>query len=284
MRNDGKISRRVFLKKGFWAFLISRFSSFNLLSIFPEKRIIIPRNFWKRLYASFFGMMEVPLLTEFMKIREEKGEKYAFEKLEEMAKNGEWSTRVVPVKEAIRNDVKILPIEEIREIVKRSKVRGIGECWCRTNFKNCNKSTKTCIALSFAEDRIDLMDRKFSSKVSEEEIDKLLDRAEEEGLVHQLICAGDKDVFYVICNCCPCCCVGLQAFIKYGKHLVQKSDFVAETDTELCIGCGRCLERCYFSARERDGKIVRTIKNKCFGCGLCAGKCPVSAIKLVRVK
>ena len=284
MKSDNKISRRNFLKKGFWTFLISQVSSLNLFSIFLDKKIFIPKNFWKRLYASFFGLMEVPILTEFMKIRKEKGEKYAFDKLEEMAKNGKWGTRVVPIRESIKNNVKILPTEEIRSIVKSSKVKAIGECWCRTNFKNCNRPTNTCIALSFAEDRTDLINRGFSSKVSEEEIDKLLDMAEKEGLVHQLICAGDKDVFYVICNCCPCCCVGLQAFIKYGKNVVQKSDFIAETNSKLCVGCGICLERCYFSTREKVGNKVKTIKDKCFGCGLCATKCPNSAIKLVRVK
>lgn len=279
---DSKISRRNFFKKSIFTIIATKISLLNFFTIFPGRQIIIPKNWWKRLYASLFGVMEIPILQEFMKIRKEKGEKYAFDKLENMAKEAQWGTKVVPISESIKSNIKVLPSEEIREIVRRSKVKMKGECWCRTNFKNCNKPTNTCLLLSFAEDRTDLVNRGFSSQISEKEIDELLNAAEEAGLVHQLIYAGDKDIFYVICNCCPCCCVGLQALIKYGKNIVERSDFVAKTDKNSCVGCGICFTRCYFEARKQLKNKTDTIKDKCFGCGLCSTKCPANAIKLIR--
>jgi ferredoxin len=234
----------------------------------------------KKLFASTFGAIEVPILNYYRRTTKAKGEKYFFDKIGDLNKNFGWRTKVVPIKESINSNVKILPIDEIREIIKRSRVRTIGECWCRKTFKNCTRQTNTCFVLFFAEDRTELIDRGFCSRVSEKKINQILDEAEKAGLVHQLICCGDKNVFYVICNCCPCCCVSLQSFVKYGKSLVEKSEFVAEV-SDKCKVCGRCIERCYFNARKIIDSKLFIDRDKCFGCGLCVSGCENDATDLV---
>lgn len=235
--------------------------------------------FLKRLYASIFGALEVPILN--YHLRKQKGEKHFFDKVESLNKNFGWGTRIVPLKKSISPQVKILPTEEIKEIIKRSRVRAVSRCWCRETFKNCSRPTSTCLVLFFAEDRLDLIKRGFCSKISEDKINHILEEAEKEGLIHQLICCGDEDTFYVICNCCPCCCVGLQALIKYQKPVVKNSPFVAEINHE-CTGCGKCLKRCYFKARTIRKNKSYVDKEKCLGCGLCVTTCENKSTYLVR--
>ncbi len=49
-------------------------------------------------------------------------------------------------------------------------------------------------------------------------------------------------------------------------------------DTELCTGCGACMEVCPAEAITMlDGK-AQVDGEKCLDCGVCEGECPVSAI------
>lgn len=70
--------------------------------------------------------------------------------------------------------------------------------------------------------------------------------------------------------------------IKYGKNLVDHSDFVSEVN-ENCQGCGKCLKRCYFEAREIIDKRAVVNLEKCMGCGLCATGCPNEATFLTKI-
>ena len=57
---------------------------------------------------------------------------------------------------------------------------------------------------------------------------------------------------------------------------------LAQVDQDLCVGCGTCVERCYYGAMElnEEGKAERT-GEYCIGCGVCAYFCPENAISLV---
>jgi ferredoxin len=63
---------------------------------------------------------------------------------------------------------------------------------------------------------------------------------------------------------------------------------IAEIDDDLCIGCGKCADVCYYGIikLEEDQldpkKKYPTIHKKylCKGCGKCASVCPSKAIKL----
>jgi len=118
--------------------------------------------------------------------------------------------------------------------------------------------------------------------VSKEEIIKVLNQCDDEGLVHQLIYFPSPNYFYVICNCCECCCEALSNYKKYLSPKIVKSDFIEQTDKSICKSCGTCVEFCHFDARKIvDGKL-RIDQLKCFGCGLCIRKCPENAIKLIK--
>lgn len=92
------------------------------------------------------------------------------------------------------------------------------------------------------------------------------------------------DRFYAICNCCKCCCAGIQAMTKYDIPIVASSGYVARVDSELCNACGDCVEVCPFSAISLNEKGTVIDWEQCMGCGVCEEQCPNEAILLARDK
>ena len=116
-----------------------------------------------------------------------------------------------------------------------------------------------------------------------DEVERVIRESDERGLVHQLITAPRDDYFYVICNCCPCCCVMLRSAIEYelGNTAIA-SNFEVLRDSSKCVSCGNCVDSCHFKALEMTDEILQVDKSKCVGCGLCIPRCQENALKLTR--
>ncbi|MBI5652042.1 MAG: 4Fe-4S binding protein [Chloroflexi bacterium] len=89
------------------------------------------------------------------------------------------------------------------------------------------------------------------------------------------------DRFYAICNCCKCCCGGIEAMMKHHVPMLASSGYVARVNEILCAGCGTCADACAFDAIQLNGHS-NVIWEKCMGCGVCEGQCPNDAIELAR--
>jgi MinD superfamily P-loop ATPase len=86
-----------------------------------------------------------------------------------------------------------------------------------------------------------------------------------------------------MCSCCGCCCGVLQTQKKFnqpGKLFV--SNYYAEVDSDLCIGCGTCEERCNLEAITLDADIAVVDLDRCIGCGVCVPTCTEEAMSLVK--
>ncbi len=139
---------------------------------------------------------------------------------------------------------------------------------------------ETCTTIGRA---VDLMVRHdFAREISKSEMLELLSRSREMGLV---LCADNvkQDVSF-ICHCCGCCCNALLGISRFGyPHMVVTSNFIAQSNKDLCTECGTCAETCPINAiqmvPEASPKIDESI---CLGCGVCALKCPTGALKLTK--
>jgi NAD-dependent dihydropyrimidine dehydrogenase PreA subunit len=105
----------------------------------------------------------------------------------------------------------------------------------------------------------------------------LLERFHNAGLVHAAWFKDCiKDQFYVICNCCSCCCLGFET-LSLGFHQFASSGYVAQVDEAACLGCGTALAWCPFGAIEIINGKSTLRWEKCMGCGVFISKCPQKA-------
>ncbi len=238
-----------------------------------------------KLLSGIFGLFEVSLL-EFLRRIDLRFNIYSMGILNKYLIRNRWGGRVLPLNINIDVDTKFLPTQEIEALLEKSNVTGIGWCYCRSvqrkyNEPNCDNPLYTCIHVGYGKS---LREIPFKSerlkRVSKEEIRNLLRATEERGLVHQFIYFPSPEFYYVICNCCPCCCIVLKNFLKHGAPHIVKSDFIASTNLEKCTNCGTCEQWCYFGARRLVKMHLNFDPKKCFGCGVCVSKCPQEVIIL----
>jgi NAD-dependent dihydropyrimidine dehydrogenase PreA subunit len=190
-----------------------------------------------------------------------------------------YSSKVIPVRKAIPATQYVLPTLQAIKILEEARFFALAKCGCRVAFRNCSNPVDTCLLLD--EEAEYLMSRGYAKKISLDDAKNVLEIANRAGLVHlTLYMPGQK--IYAICSCCPCCCHDLQALLKYGKaFFVAKSDYIAICNADLCNGCGVCVERCVFGAREMQGKKSAMKAENCYGCGLCVTTCPTGASQLI---
>ena len=225
-------------------------------------------------------------MLEFARILEKKLNINAIISLTKYILKDRWGGKVIPLNRTIASDVRFLPSQEIIEILNRSNVTGISNCYCREtqrrhNKPNCSHPIRTCIHIGTGKSLYDIPFKSHNlKKVSKQEVIALLEKCDKEGLIHQLIYYPNPNFYYVVCNCCPCCCVILKNFLKYGSPQMVQSDFVAYTDLQNCLNCGKCVDWCYFGARVYSNDRLDFISKYCFGCGICVSKCPQNAITL----
>lgn len=198
-----------------------------------------------------------------------------------------WGGKVIPLNVNFDVETKFLPYQEILALLSRSKVTGISTCYCRdaqrkhSDTPNCDHPIKTCIHIGFGKSLREIPYKSENLiKVPKSEIKHLLEECDERGLVHQIIFFPNPSFYYVVCNCCPCCCVVTNKFLKIGSPQMIKSDFIAYTDLTRCNNCGNCVEFCYFGARKLIKNEINFFLENCFGCGLCVSKCSEKAITL----
>ena len=158
------------------------------------------------------------------------------------------------------------------------------ECVCRHARAESCKPTQVCMVIG--QPFVDFMVEhhpQTSRRLTQAEALALLEAEHERGHVHS---AWFKDAmlnrFYAICNCCKCCCGGIQAMRQSGAPMVASSGYVAVLDAALCNQCEVCVEACPFEALAMsDGQVERSWE-KCMGCGVCEVKCATGAITLVQ--
>lgn len=231
--------------------------------------------------SAILGLLEVPLLQTVSFLDSHTRLDYFGDLMKHFTRL--YGSRVIPLQVSLKAIPSISPTEEILEVVRRVKGLAIGYCYCRSKHQNCDNDLWTCIHVGTAESIRELGERVPLKSATLHEVERIVQKANERGLVHQLITGPTKDYFYVICNCCPCCCVMLRSAIHYGLgNTALASNFIASTAMELCTHCGVCAIRCHFGVRKLTDSTLELDHSKCVGCGLCVTSCPEKAIVMKR--
>lgn len=193
-------------------------------------------------------------------------------------------TRVVPVNTQIQGQHEVHRYEDALQMLERAKSFQVLECLCRKasalQDRPCKHTLEVCLAFSEHESAFDKYP--LGKLISKAEALRVIQLAEEEGLVHTTY--NVKSGHMYMCNCCTCCC-GILRGMKYfnAPFLMAKSNFVAQIDQDECAFCGLCAnERCPMGAIIEENSSYRVAPERCIGCGVCTSTCPTAAIALTR--
>lgn len=88
-----------------------------------------------------------------------------------------------------------------------------------------------------------------------EEVMEILQRAEENGFVHQITNIDGEDKIHGICNCCVCSCYALRTSQLFNMPNMSASAYRAHVDPEKCVACGQCAKVCPAGAAKLGQKL-----------------------------
>lgn len=192
----------------------------------------------------------------------------------------DYSSKVIPIQEALVAEQQILPNCQALEVLTKAEKIALAKCTCRDRYKHCDKPLEVCFILNETADA--WIEKNKARPINLDEAREILKLVNQSGLVHMTLFKPNRKIF-AFCSCCPCCCHDLQLLLKWGKsQLTARSDYIAQDDSERCVSCGECIDRCPFEARAFNDQEIIYSPEHCYGCGLCVTTCPEEAIQLTR--
>lgn len=177
----------------------------------------------------------------------------------------------------------IIPFAAAKSLILQDPMPSIAvmDCPCRAQKKDACLPRDVCIVIGepFVSFTLEHHPKK-ARRISVDEALAIVAAEEERGHIHT---AWFKDCmhnrFYTICNCCSCCCLGMASYFR-GVPRVIHSGYRPVIESELCTGCGVCVDICPFKALTLDGDNARVGPELCMGCGVCNTHCPVGAVRM----
>ena len=201
--------------------------------------------------------------------------------MDEFNKRETQQLRTIPISKSLSGEGAVMPYEEARKIVEAQSKIIVADCICRKEHrmvdKDCGKPLENC--LIFGTGAHFYLQNGLGREITKQETLKILEEAEEVGLVLQ---PSNSQKVVNICLCCGCCCQilkGLKLQEEPARHV--KSNYYAQVDQDRCAGCETCIERCQMEAIEMVEGTAKVNPDRCIGCGLCVPTCSTEAMQLV---
>lgn len=196
--------------------------------------------------------------------------------------------QIIPVEKSLGTPEEfILPSQTVEDIINKFDDIAVGHCFCRQRRKLlgdvCKTNAPALNCFSFGKSARHTSAHGFARKVTREEALRILQEAEQAGLIHKAFHPGSRESSpeTSICNCCKDCCDTLRIWRDGTLPMINSTYHLSVIDTDVCTGCGTCLNWCPTDAIAliEDG-VAQRDENACLGCGVCARFCPESAISL----
>lgn len=214
--------------------------------------------------------------------------------------------RIVPAYKAIKDLPDILPCEDYRELLKAQETIAVVPCSCRYRTTavddHCDFASEeerwNC--LQFGRGAEYAIKRKSGKELSIDEALELLDKIEDDGLLHMWGNNTRMTGVNTSCQCCRDCCMIYVPIDMVGTSIGkiwEKSRYQAKVDQDKCVGCQDCVDRCMFDAIEmirpeakeksKKSKKLKAVidPEQCWGCGVCVIACDeTGALTLEQVR
>ena len=169
--------------------------------------------------------------------------------------------RAIPVERALEGKTHKAKFEEVSYwLDKAGNSIGIAPCECRKLRRMVGEGTadlegEWCINLgNYAESCIRVGKAR---RITREEAEKILLRAEELGYVHQLSNIDGPDFSLFICNCKWDTCMALKTSWYTSSPDLSSSNYRASVDPSHCVACGGCVEVCPQNAVKLGQKLCQ---------------------------
>ena len=166
---------------------------------------------------------------------------------------------VIPVEKAIPAQAQSLSIEHISHWLKKYEGHiGVGVCSCRRAQSvrgegSGDVESEWCIGVGDFADYVNEVGT--GRPISYEEAMAILQKAEDNGYVHQITNIDGENKIFAICNCAPGVCYALRTSQLFNTPNMSRSAYIAHVDKENCVACGKCVEVCPAGAVKLGQKL-----------------------------
>jgi len=166
---------------------------------------------------------------------------------------------VIPVEKAISMENQSVDIEHISYWLKKYEGHiGASICSCRFGRKTMDEGCADdyhdwCIGVGDMADYCRETGR--GHDITYEQAMEILQRAEDNGYVHQITNIDGEGKIFAICNCNVKICNALRTSQLFNTPNMSRSAYVAEVEKKNCVACGRCVEYCPAGAVKLGQKL-----------------------------
>jgi Pyruvate/2-oxoacid:ferredoxin oxidoreductase delta subunit len=191
------------------------------------------------------------------------------------------TTRVIPVDRTIDAGNTVHTYDQVSTYIDKNDTIGVGTCFCRHAAMLVDEDTHDMpmeVCMWFGNMAEYAIERLGACKMTKAAAKKVLDMAEEAGLLH--MSRNTTEDIDFICNCDRWHCEVVKSVLKQSRPaLFFNSGFQPQFNPDLCTACETCIERCPPEALAMgDNDVPEVNLDRCFGCAVCATGCPSDAI------
>ena len=167
---------------------------------------------------------------------------------------------VIPVEKAIETENQTASVEHISHWLKKYEGKyAASPCSCRASRaklgEGCGDDPEGwCIAVGDMADYV-VETGKGGRYITYDEVMEILQKAEDNGFVHQITNIDGEQKIFAICNCNVNVCNALRTSQLYNTPNMSRSAYVAKVEAENCVACGRCVEVCPAGAVKLGQKL-----------------------------